>query len=85
MAYLTTRQHETENLVLICSLGPLWTPWGLCAFGLNSGPPLSFCSSFPPLLGALFNEVYQSFLTLPTFFDKMKGPAYVDKKNIEYT
>jgi hypothetical protein len=35
------------------------------------------------LLGALFNEVYQGFLTFPTFFDKMKEPAYVDKKNIE--
>jgi hypothetical protein len=44
---------------------------------------LSLCSSFPPLLGALFNEVYQGFLTFPTFFDKMKEPAYVDKKNIE--
>jgi hypothetical protein len=46
---------------------------------------LSLCSSFPPLLGALFNEVYQGFFTFPTFFDKTKEPAYVNKKNTEYT
>ncbi len=62
-------------LRLVRGSGTLFVPLPLCdPFGLLLLAwtlVLSLCSSLPPLLGALFNEVYHSFIILNPFHSNL--------------